>query len=151
LPRQTSPVGAIFLRKLMCLCFAVSAQKKRLEGDRIGANASVVGLVPGTLHSSSTNLTDCCVGMGHGTVLGDEGKAVGCVPPTALLSVVYPLRTNVRTDERNFSANWREHYAGKHEGKRHADKNKNKAVVGIVTRRLFFRTLVDVCFLKQRH
>lgn len=32
--------------------------------------------------------TECRVReRGHGTVLGDEGKAVGCVPPTALLSL----------------------------------------------------------------
>jgi hypothetical protein len=63
----------------------------------------------------------------------------------------YPLRTHVRTNEWNFAANgcWRERYAGKHKRKNHADKNKNKAVLGMPARRLFFRTLVDVCFLKQ--
>jgi hypothetical protein len=39
----------------------------------------------GPLTASSTTLPDAVWGMGHGAVLGDEGKAVGCVPPTALL------------------------------------------------------------------
>ena len=48
--------------------------------------AFLVGLVRlGPLTASSTTLPDAVWGMGHGAVLGDEGKAVGCVPPTALL------------------------------------------------------------------
>jgi hypothetical protein len=39
----------------------------------------------GPLTASSTTLPDAVWGMGHGAVLGDEGKAVGCVSPTALL------------------------------------------------------------------
>jgi hypothetical protein len=36
----------------------------------------------------------------------------------------------LRIDKRNFAANgcWRKHYAGNHEGKRHTDESKNKAV-----------------------
>jgi hypothetical protein len=42
---------------------------------------------------------------------------------------------SLRTDERKFAAwpkNVREHYAGKHESKRHTDKNKSKAVVAVL-------------------
>jgi len=49
----------------------------------------------------------------------------------------------LRTDERKFAARSKsvgEHYAGKHEGKRHTDKSKSKSKskIGMLTRRLFF-------------
>ncbi len=66
-----------------------------------------------------------------GNVWGTKAKPLASPRLTALLFVDLPLRTN----ERKFCANWgwREHYAGKR--KRHADKNKNKAVFGMLTRR----------------
>src|SRR6516162_6436846 len=87
----------------------------------------------------------------HGTY-GDEGKAVrrGSADGFAVCGL-YLLRTNLRTAECKFGTRSKgvgEHYAGKHEGKCHADKSESKAIFGMRTRRLFFRTLLDVCFLK---
>jgi hypothetical protein len=56
----------------------------------------------------------------------------------------------LRTDEHNPVANsttdgcWREYYARNYEGKRHADKNKNKAVAGKLALGFFVRCLVDM-------
>ena len=41
----------------------------------------------------------CVRDRGHGTVLGDEGKAVGCVPPTALLFVGLDVRSRRSLDD----------------------------------------------------
>jgi hypothetical protein len=81
-------------------------------------------------------------------------------PSAALLSVVGHSSLEVhigalRTDEYNSVANsttdgcWREYYARNYEGKRHADKNKNKAVAGKLALGFFVRCLVDVRLVEQ--
>jgi hypothetical protein len=47
--------------------------------------AFLVGLVLETPHRQFDDPAHAVWGWGHGAVLGDEGKAVGRVPPTALL------------------------------------------------------------------
>src|SRR6516225_7501375 len=50
---------------------------------------------------------------------------------------LYLLSTNLRTDECKYGTRSKgvgEHYAGKHEGKCHADKSESKAVFGMRTR-----------------
>jgi hypothetical protein len=61
---------------------------------------------------------------------------------------------SLRTDGRNFAGDsstdgcWRENRAGNHEGKRHAAKNKNKAVFGTLTIGLCFWRFVDVSLMR---
>jgi hypothetical protein len=79
--------------------------------------------------------------------LWGQGKAAGLIHDRRLCCLwIYPDRTLLRTDERNFSADecWRKHYAGKHEGKRHTDESKNKAVDGMLTIGFIVRTLVGL-------
>jgi len=78
---------------------------RRFERDCPGHYASLVGLEVGRKPpSSSANPAAVCPRGWALVRIGDEGKAVGCVSPTALLLGALPLIGPLRTDERNFSA-----------------------------------------------
>jgi hypothetical protein len=66
---------------------------------------------------------------------------------------VAPLRADERSLDANSTADgcWRKNCAGNHEGKRQADKNKNKAVFGMLTIGRFLWTLVDARIVDKRH
>ena len=72
--------GALNLRGIAYF-FATATQ-------RAGAMVSLVELSTAALLPPARRPAEMpCEGTGHGAALGDEGKAVGCVPPTALLFV----------------------------------------------------------------
>ena len=57
---------------------------------------------------------------------------------TVRMKALFVRPTFLKTDRRNFAGDsttdgcWRENYAGNHEGWRHTDKSKNKAVVAVL-------------------